>query len=230
MCGDRECLIQLLIAGHAQLIAGDAEDGLADGIGTAARFFRPTDLLWSGDGKRVVVADTGGHRLRVLERASRRVSTVKSSDRLNYPTGLVWDRRTAAPESAVFLISGGQIRRVNLVDGEVSTIRVQCSSDLEFAGLEPLPCGALLAYTSHSLYAVQPDTGRTQRLAGIGRERSVGRKRELTVDSPTRPALKVSFSLLQSLAVSEEEKCVYASDFHFPLLRVTLPPELFITR
>jgi hypothetical protein len=119
-------------------------------------------------------------------------------------------------------VSDAKITRVNLLTGEVSTINGQWNLRWHFTCLEPLPCGALLACTAHALYVVKPDTGHFQLLAGTGQ------RRKLKASFQTRAALEVSFLELQSLAVSVEEKCVYASDFEAPLLRVTLPRELFI--
>jgi hypothetical protein len=77
-------------------------------------------------GTRVVVADSDNHRLQVLNRASRRVDTVKTSHDLCQPTALVWDPDTAELESAIYLLSDGKITRVNLLTGEVSAIVSRC--------------------------------------------------------------------------------------------------------
>jgi DNA-binding beta-propeller fold protein YncE len=51
----------------------------ADGTGTAASFKYPTDVAWSPDGSKVVVADRGNNRVRLIAVATQVVTTLAGS-------------------------------------------------------------------------------------------------------------------------------------------------------
>jgi len=67
-----------LTAGGAvvETIAGNGVPGFADGEANRARFNTPTSLVLSDDGNFLFVADTNNNRIRRVDLANRRVSTV----------------------------------------------------------------------------------------------------------------------------------------------------------
>jgi hypothetical protein len=72
-----------------------------------------------------------------------------------------------------------------------------------------------------SVYLIDPETGRTDRLAGAG---SAGPP----IDGD---GSKAQFRSLFGLVVSEREQCAYVSDtYHNLIRRITLPPHLFVAR
>ena len=56
---------RVTMAGAVSTVAGNGEEGVADGMGSAARFNEPCDLVVDGEGV-IVVADSGNHRLRKI--------------------------------------------------------------------------------------------------------------------------------------------------------------------
>ena len=60
-------------------LAGSGTSGAQDGIGTSASFNRPTGIALDPAGTLLVVADSGNHRLRVLDLSNGAVSTLAGS-------------------------------------------------------------------------------------------------------------------------------------------------------
>ena len=59
--------------------SGSNSAGSVDGVGTAARFFRPQGLAVTSDGAQLFVADTGSYKIRRITVATAVVTTVAGS-------------------------------------------------------------------------------------------------------------------------------------------------------
>jgi sugar lactone lactonase YvrE len=93
---------RVTMAGAVSTVAGNGEEGFADGAGAAARFNRPTDVVVDGEGV-IVVADFHNHRLRKI--VGGQVTTLAGSSepgtadgagavaRFNEPDRLALDER-----------------------------------------------------------------------------------------------------------------------------------------
>jgi acyl dehydratase len=67
-------------------VAGDGKEGHQDGAAAQAQFHRPSDLALLTDG-RVLVADWGSHRIRVLSADLQQVSTVAGDGERGHQDG-----------------------------------------------------------------------------------------------------------------------------------------------
>jgi hypothetical protein len=87
--------------------------GYADGTGASARFVRPMGIAWDGPRNRLVVADSGNHRVRAIDVATAAVTTLAGSDtgagdgpgasaRCSFPTAVA-----IAEDGRVFVLSSG---------------------------------------------------------------------------------------------------------------------------
>jgi DNA-binding beta-propeller fold protein YncE len=111
---------------------GLAAGGFADGIGTAARFSQPTSISYDAPRGRLLVADTANQRLRAIDIATARVTTIAGagsgdpedgpalSARFNAPTAVV-----AAPDGRVFFVASGTTNA--LVGAPVKMIRTDAN-------------------------------------------------------------------------------------------------------
>ncbi len=116
------------------LVAGCAETGYVDGVGSAAQFSDVGGLLCGSDGQTLYVSDTDNLRLRTVDLKSRIVKTVcgdgEYSDRDGYgvdasiksPYGMCFDRSSLnAPESVLFVATAGGLRRFDTTTTELIT-------------------------------------------------------------------------------------------------------------
>lgn len=69
-------------------IAGRREPGNADGIGTAAQFFKPEGISISQDGNMAIVCDRANNKLRHVSLVDSRVSTLAGSTKLGSKDGI----------------------------------------------------------------------------------------------------------------------------------------------
>jgi hypothetical protein len=88
--------------------------GFADGVGPAARFTQPTSIFYDAPRGRLLVADTSNHRIRAIDVATARVTTIAGagpgvpqdgpalSARFDAPTAVV-----AAADGRVFFVASG---------------------------------------------------------------------------------------------------------------------------
>ena len=91
-----------------------------------AGLVEPVGLVWLDD-RRILVCDTGNHRLRVLDRSGRVLETVELtgawSDFYSRPqVALLGPRRwlmTDSPARALWLADEGRVRRIGLENGEI---------------------------------------------------------------------------------------------------------------
>jgi hypothetical protein len=99
-------------AGQVTSIAGDSSKYYyVDGPALTARFQSAVEVLCSSDGQRILVCDEGSDLLRLIEH-----ETVTTIVRLPRPLCVAWDG--ASPlESAVFVVSAGNLLRVTLPEG-----------------------------------------------------------------------------------------------------------------
>ena len=113
-------------------MAGSSEKGYSDGIGSNSRFDRPYDVVCTSDGSKVVVADRGNHRLRMIHTATNEVITLagdgvaQNSDgaalgaSILEPYFMAFDRTTPSPDSVLYITSGlgrGILRRFDFCSG-----------------------------------------------------------------------------------------------------------------
>ncbi len=115
-------------------IAGSVQSdvyGVTDDIGENARFFHVSGMICTSDRRALYLSDCSNHRLRMIDIATRRVSTVAHTSRLGemrgntsfrYPKCAVFDRsRSIEPESAVWLVASGPLVRFDLNTRWVTT-------------------------------------------------------------------------------------------------------------
>ncbi len=118
------------------VVAGSAEKGFADGIGSSARFAMPCGVVCTSDGSKIIVADNGNHRLRLIDAATNRVSTLAGDGQprrsdgkalaasIALPQFMAFDRTTAIPESVLYITCGcySVLRRFDLINGWLTSL------------------------------------------------------------------------------------------------------------
>ena len=164
------------MAGYVQLIAGGEGRGYADSkTGSEARFDCAIGVLCSRDGQRLLIADADNHCIRCVHIGSGAVTTLVGNQKrqntdgkgaaasIHEPMCMAFDVRD---ESVVYITAERALRRLDLVTQELSTVRLSIDG-LNPSGIDSTPCGVLIFACSatHSLYAVDPDTGYTERLS-----------------------------------------------------------------
>ena len=122
-----------VMTGEVTTLAGKpGVSGVMDGTGDNARFNLPNGIALSFDGTLAVIADTGNHRVRLLNLTNNTVSTLAGGDTygfadgignqalFNGPTGIILspDKKSAIVTDTYNYI----LRRVDLLTGLVSTI------------------------------------------------------------------------------------------------------------
>jgi sugar lactone lactonase YvrE len=122
--------IDLATAAVTTLAGAPGEEGSADGIGGAARFFGPLGIAADGGGN-LFVADSFNHTIRRIEIASAAVTTLAGeagqpgtaggvgTARFDFPTGIASD---GAGGLYVADTVNLQIRLVSVADGDVVTV------------------------------------------------------------------------------------------------------------
>ncbi len=152
------------------LIAGDASDGLVDGIGADARFQRIDSLIITSDGRALWVGERSG--LRRVRVHTREVSTVWSGLGV---TTVCWDRAlTVQPESAVYCVEPEwlSLYRFDIVKSEA--VRCDVASEVGLIGaVWTTPSGYLLLYPGDRyaqtfIHSYDPTTRQVERLDGLG--------------------------------------------------------------
>jgi hypothetical protein len=193
------------LVGVASLLAGSVGSDLCDGIRENARFSCPRGVLCTRDGSKVIVADYGNDRLRMIDAATKQVTTIA---RMDAPQFLVFDSTTPTPESVLYITVHwiGVLRRLNLLTNELDTIIL--SDDIRLSGIAATPSGWLIAASESSVYAIRPSTGRCVRVDGLSvLEKKCGPWTITVVDSECAAYL---FSA---------DNCIH---------RIALPPECFV--
>jgi hypothetical protein len=167
------------MAGGVQLIAGGEGRGYADSkTGSEARFDCAIGVLCSRDGQRLLIADAGNHCIRCVHIGSGAVTTLVGNQKpqhtdgkgaaasIHEPVYMAFDVRN---ESVVYITAERALRRLDLVTHELSTVQLSISG-LDPTGIDSTPCGVLIfaCNATDSLYAVDPDTGFTERLSISG--------------------------------------------------------------
>jgi DNA-binding beta-propeller fold protein YncE len=106
--------------------------GFGDGIGTAARFVQPTSISYDAPRGRLLVADTGNQRIRAIDVATARVTTIAGggagdpadgpalSARFSGPTAVA-----AAADGRIFFVASGATN--GLAGSQVKMIRTDAS-------------------------------------------------------------------------------------------------------
>ena len=126
--GGNHALRRVSKAGEVSTLAGNGEEGFADGQGEAARFNGPDGVALAANDE-IVVADTENHAIRVVTPGGA-VRTLAGNGeagfadgqgaaaRFNYPTGLARDK-----DGSILVADRGNnaVRRVTM-EGAVSTV------------------------------------------------------------------------------------------------------------
>lgn len=109
-------------------VAGDGEEGHRDGAAEQARFSLPSAVALLPD-RRVLVADYGNNRIRVLSADLQNVSTVAGNGQPGHEGGKATNAQFYFPKSLALLPDG----RVLVADNFNGKIRV-LSADLQYVG------------------------------------------------------------------------------------------------
>ncbi len=118
-------------------MAGISEGAYSDGIGANARLNCPKGVVCTSDGSKVVVADGGNMRLRLIDTSTNAVITLtgeeKHSDGKAFELEswfLAFDRTTSIPDSVLYITYGwnvgGILRRFDFRSG----LRSSCAESL----------------------------------------------------------------------------------------------------
>ena len=110
-------------------IAGGGTIGdYVDGVGSTARFNHPSGLAVDASGTTLYVADSDNHRIRAIDLASRRVSTLAGSGAPDHANGVGTAARFNGP--AGIAVSGGTLyvadsgnHRIRAIDIASGTVR-----------------------------------------------------------------------------------------------------------
>lgn len=144
-------------SGVAATFAGAGDEGSADGAAASARFSSPRSVAVSADGSRVLVADTGNHRIRLIFNGE--VFTLAGSGTAGFADGDGAAASFSAPsgiamddDGAGYVADSGnnRIRRVD-GDGVVTTL-----AGSGIAGTVDSPDAALALYPAIATQFDQP--------------------------------------------------------------------------
>lgn len=121
------------LTGAVTLFAGGTSSGVADGIGTNARFDQPSGMTYDGQGM-IYIADRGNHKIRKLVISTGAVTTVAgggSGSQSGYANAIGTAARFLRPTDVTFRTENGTaflyvadagnhcIRKINLTTNEV---------------------------------------------------------------------------------------------------------------
>lgn len=101
-----------LASGVVSTLAGTGVEGFLDGSGSEARFRRPRGITTTPDRARLVVADVGNERIRVVDIASGQVRT------LGPRIAALWGVAVALGGSMVVVSGGNQISKIPIEGGD----------------------------------------------------------------------------------------------------------------
>jgi sugar lactone lactonase YvrE len=207
-----------IVAGALEPLAGAlGGGGNLDGIGGAARFGSPGDLVSDGAGN-LYVADTGNHTIRKLVLTTGEVTTIAGSPgmqgevdgigaaaRLTYPGHLALDGA-----GNLYIAENFVIRKMVLTTGEVTTLAGAAGVD----GSTNDFVGGLAADTAGNLYVADPYQSTIRKVA-------LGTGQVMTFAGA--PGMKASvddvgtnarFAGPYSLALDPSGQALYVSDGH----------------
>jgi DNA-binding beta-propeller fold protein YncE len=108
--------------GHLTTIAGGDVFGMADGIGSVARFQCVAGMVCTGDGSTLYVSDYGNGRVRKIDLSTRAVSTVLKMERDDDTCrSICWDTIDGVkPYSGLYIASENAITRLDIVSGKLT--------------------------------------------------------------------------------------------------------------
>jgi sugar lactone lactonase YvrE len=167
------CIRKIVTAtGEVTTFVGSSQ-GTADGIGTAAQFYRPGGIISDGIGN-LYVADTHNHRIRKIAIATREVTTLVGSTR-GTADGIGLTAQFAAPfrltndgkgNLYVADFSNSRIRKIVIATGEVTTVAGRESGYADGAGVEAKffqPIG-IVSDGANNLYVADRANNRIRRI------------------------------------------------------------------
>jgi DNA-binding beta-propeller fold protein YncE len=105
--------------GQTSLVAGSGVEGYADGIGAAAKFYKPFGITIDSDGEFLYVADTNNQRIRRIEVATGTVTTLAGSGSAGYRDAIGTEAVFSYPEYVKWAPDG------NLYVTEVGSHRIR---------------------------------------------------------------------------------------------------------
>lgn len=195
------------------LAGGSGTSGKRDGIGSRAQFDYPSGVAVDREGT-IFVADWGSLLIRSINRTSQITSTFAGSgnsegsrqsiDGIGSAASILSPASAAycAAEHSLYVGCDRGIRRVNLNTKQVTTVRTAVNNGY-FNGIDVLSNGIIIVSCFHtnSVYAVQPSSGHTLRLAGTGESGA-------TVGEGSRS----DFNNVRGIAVDEWNDCIYVCD------------------
>jgi len=131
--GNHKILLVDMATGAVDVLAGSGTQGFQDGSAGSATFRRPTGVAVTPDGSKVVVTEYWSHQIRLIDMATKTVSTLagrggiggdsdgsRRGSRFRNPQGV---SVTPNGSTAVVADSGNhKIRLVNISTGEVRTL------------------------------------------------------------------------------------------------------------
>lgn len=108
--------------GKSELVAGSSVAGFADGIGSAAKFKNPWGLALNSTGTVLYVADRDNHRIRAIDLATRKVTTVAGTgtagdtDALGIYASFSLPRYLALKDDAYLFVSSAGSHSIRVVE------------------------------------------------------------------------------------------------------------------
>lgn len=214
--------------GYVSTLAGNGSEGLADGVGSAAHFFRPIDVVSMANGT-LFVSDFGNHRIRHIT-PSGRVTTFAGSTpgyndgapylaRFRFPAGITMAQndtlfvsdsennliRWIAPDGEVGTYVGSGI--FGFVDGYANDVQFRWPFGLDSDGKQRL---FVADHTNHSIRLVS-DEKFVSTFSGDGEAGYLeGDKSEVRFNAPYDVAL-------------DKNRYVYVADYYNNRIRMISP-------
>lgn len=105
--------------GVTTLVAGSGNEGLRNGVGSAAWFKAPTSLALSADGTRLYVVDKGNNAIRRIRLSTGKVTTLAGNGNAGYREGAFAQARFSIPEHIAMGPDG------NLYVAEAGSLRIR---------------------------------------------------------------------------------------------------------